>query len=381
MSIVVFLGPTLPQDEARSILDATYLPPVSMGKVLAVVPERPRAIVIIDGIFERTPAVWHKEILYALSRGIRVIGASSMGALRAAELERFGMKGVGRVFEMYRDGILEDDDEVAVAHADAEEGYRCISDAMVSIREGLAQAHAQGAVSQPTREILTAAAKARFYSDRTWADLFEPRPGVPAGELDRLRAFVRGARPDVKRSDAVAALKYVAAADLAPHRPNFVLEQTPMWRGLLNRESRIAGVRVSALSRRIRATHPDRLEILRGAARLAGLSWLPPRVPGRDATELSDLDGIADTAWRHQAQVDRFLPAELARRGVAIAEAMPPAELRPSTPEERVGAESWYAKAYGDIEEGDREAHALALRFASWDDLMEEVAAARRQVN
>ena len=47
-----------------------------------------------------------------------------MGALRAAELHVFGMVGVGRVFELFRDGLLEDDDEVAVAHGPADSGYQ-----------------------------------------------------------------------------------------------------------------------------------------------------------------------------------------------------------------------------------------------------------------
>ena len=71
------------------------------------------AIGIIDGYFENIPSVWHKEILWAMSQGIHVFGSASMGALRAAELAPFGMEGVGAIFEAYRDGWLEDDDEVA----------------------------------------------------------------------------------------------------------------------------------------------------------------------------------------------------------------------------------------------------------------------------
>jgi hypothetical protein len=104
MTMYVFLGPSLSVAEARGILDAHYLPPVTMGDVTRLVARRPSAIGIIDGLFERVPAVWHKEILFALSQGIPVYGASSMGALRAAELEAFGMIGIGQIFAAYRDG-------------------------------------------------------------------------------------------------------------------------------------------------------------------------------------------------------------------------------------------------------------------------------------
>src|SRR5262249_44516336 len=116
VSLVVFTGPTLSAAEASAELEALYLPPVAQGDVYRAALQGPRAIGIIDGTFERDPAVWHKEILWAMERGIRVFGSASMGALRAAELASFGMEGVGAIFAAYRDGVLEDDDEVAVAH-------------------------------------------------------------------------------------------------------------------------------------------------------------------------------------------------------------------------------------------------------------------------
>jgi hypothetical protein len=88
----------------------------------------------VDGVFERQPAVWHKEILFALSEGIHVYGAASMGALRAAELCQFGMVGIGRIFRLFRMGLWTDDDELAVLHATAELGYCPLSDAMANIR-------------------------------------------------------------------------------------------------------------------------------------------------------------------------------------------------------------------------------------------------------
>jgi len=75
--------------------------------VLRALVDRPRVIGIVDGYFERVPAVWHKEILWAMSRGVHVLGAASMGALRAAELHPFGMVGVGAIFEGFRDGELD----------------------------------------------------------------------------------------------------------------------------------------------------------------------------------------------------------------------------------------------------------------------------------
>lgn len=135
--VVVFLGPTMTLSDARERLDTCYLPPVSQGDILSVVRDRPRAIGIIDGYFQLVPAVWHKEILHALDAGIPVVGAASMGALRAAELDAFGMLGVGRIYRWYRSGFVNADDEVAVIHAPHSIGHKPMSEAMVNIRATL----------------------------------------------------------------------------------------------------------------------------------------------------------------------------------------------------------------------------------------------------
>ncbi|WP_053747923.1 TfuA-like protein [Streptomyces sp. MMG1533] len=72
----------------------------------------------MDGIYHHRLALRHKEILDALERGITVLGAASIGALRAAELDRFGMIGVGRVYHWYRTGVFDGDDAVSVAHSE-----------------------------------------------------------------------------------------------------------------------------------------------------------------------------------------------------------------------------------------------------------------------
>ncbi len=120
MTSVVFVGPTLDTKDLAAAAEFIALPPVSQGDVYRAARRRPSAIGIIDGYFSGAPSVWHKEILWAMSEGVPVFGSASMGALRAAELHVFGMRGVGKIFEAFRDGALEDDDEVAVVHGPAE---------------------------------------------------------------------------------------------------------------------------------------------------------------------------------------------------------------------------------------------------------------------
>ena len=106
---ILFIGPSLPERESGEPPGFERRPPAAQGDVYRATLEKPRAIGIVDGYFHGVPAVWHKEILWAMTKGIHVFGAASMGALRAAELHPFGMRGVGRIFEAYRDGALSDD--------------------------------------------------------------------------------------------------------------------------------------------------------------------------------------------------------------------------------------------------------------------------------
>jgi hypothetical protein len=243
MSTCVFLGPTLAVADAAKILHSTFLPPVRQGDVYRVVSQqRPCAIGIVDGYFQWVPAVWHKEILWAIDQGVHVFGAASMGALRAAELAPFGMRGVGCIFKAYRegrfpgpdDGPFEDDDEVAVVHGPAESGYRGGSEAMVNMRCTLAKAAHEGVITEPTRRVLVAEAKAAFFPDRSYAHLlaYGRVSGLPEHELMALVDWLPHGRVDQKRADALAMLTSISeflAMDLPPAKASFTFERTVAW--------------------------------------------------------------------------------------------------------------------------------------------------------
>jgi len=204
---VVFVGPTLSYDEARALHpDALILPPARVGDIASVMlTYRPHAIGLIDGVFRNTMAVFHKEILDALSQGAWVLGASGMGALRAAECARYGMIGVGEVYEMYASGTLEDDDEVAAVHTDADSSYRLLSDSMVTIRATLQQPFATGVVSSEEAALLIASQKARHFHERSFDAVIQTAGDeleFPGARLDKLRALFRDHRVDLKADDA-----------------------------------------------------------------------------------------------------------------------------------------------------------------------------------
>lgn len=196
MPPVVFSGPSL----ARAVVEAAgfvWRPPARQGDLRAVLAERPAAIGLVDGLFEAVPTVWHDEILAALDAEIPVFGAASIGALRAAELDTHGMVGVGTIYAAYRDGILEDDDEVALLHAPAELGFRPLTMPMVNVRAIVAAA----ALDPAVEDQIIRACKAVFYKERSIDCVEQIIAAHAAGPVDDW--------PDQKAADAGLLLQVI----------------------------------------------------------------------------------------------------------------------------------------------------------------------------
>lgn len=197
--IVVYLGPTLALSTARSCLSATYLPPIKRGD-LATLPHEIQIVGIIDGEFHQSLAVSPKEIMALLDRGVRVYGASSVGALRAAEMHRYGMIGVGAIFEMYRDREIDADDEVAVAY-DPLTG-RTVSEPLVNIRSALRLAVAQAIIPSKEAGEIISTMKGIYYPLRSYQLAGHMYPA--------LARFLKAGRYDQKRDDALLLLRTIA---------------------------------------------------------------------------------------------------------------------------------------------------------------------------
>jgi hypothetical protein len=242
MTAIIFAGPSLPprlRPAGEPLIE--WRPPVRQGELYRAALARPAVIGIIDGYFEVVPTVWHKEILWAMAQGIHVFGAASIGALRAAELDAFGMRGIGDIYEAFRDGVLEDDDEVAVLHGPEELGYPPLTEAMVNIRATFAEVVRCGVLPPEMAARLTAIAKALFYKKRTYEAMFEAAAasGLPASPLCDLNEWLPASRIDQKRRDAEALLDAVRAhlaAGAPPMTVSYTLAETVAWRAACNSE-------------------------------------------------------------------------------------------------------------------------------------------------
>jgi hypothetical protein len=226
--IALFIGPTLTPETVLARLAGCHAritthPPIQQGDLLRMTNDLPDVIGIIDGYFFQVPSVLHKEILIAMHRGSRVLGASSLGALRAAELDVFGMEGVGEVYRMYKSGAIDGDDEVAVLHTDEDDGFRQLTEPLVNIRHNLLLARKHGVISPITATVLLRVARRLHFTRRTYPAVctVAEQQGVSADELDRFLHFARHSGTNLKRDDAMKLLELVASrvTNAAPWPP------------------------------------------------------------------------------------------------------------------------------------------------------------------
>jgi hypothetical protein len=235
--LIVFCGPTIGRGEVERIGGVTVHGPAKRGDVYLATLSRPWGIAIVDGYFDQTPAVWHKEILWARSLGIRVFGSSSIGALRAAELSSFGMEGHGEIYKAFASGELTADDEVAIVHGAEEEGFRPLSEALVNMRWTLRAAEAQGVLRHEPRVALEQVLQHVFYPERSFerALTHGRAAGLSAEECEALERWLPSGRIDQKWTDATQMLvevaRYRETNEPGP-AAGFLFQYTEAWNNL-----------------------------------------------------------------------------------------------------------------------------------------------------
>ena len=130
----IFLGPSGYNLEKKLLMGWDVKPPCKQSDIFKLIEnENLKEILLVDGYYKSIPAPWHKEILLALEKGIKVTGISSLGALRANELKDFGMIGFGWVYDFIKENEPVDDSIVALIHKSADENYEPITFAKIEI--------------------------------------------------------------------------------------------------------------------------------------------------------------------------------------------------------------------------------------------------------
>jgi hypothetical protein len=226
---VIFAGPSLygAQFDAG---DLVIRGPAQMGDVERAVADGAIAVGIIDGHYQQVGAVWHKEILLALSAGVAVYGAASMGALRAAECEPFGMRPIGSIAKRYCSGELYDDADVALTNGPAELGFPPLTEAMVDVEATAANLAAQRLTTPSEARAIITCARTIFFADRTVEAIFEGLGGPGVASLEQLYLANRVSQKTRDALELVAFLRALQPAE-APADANWRFVNSPFWAG------------------------------------------------------------------------------------------------------------------------------------------------------
>jgi len=210
---IVYLGPTLNREEASKILDADYRDPAKKGDFLrlSLTSDEKKYVGFIDGVFLHDYPPSPIEVYHLATRkNIELIGASSLGALRAVELEKFGMKGIGKIFQLFKKGILNADDEVAVTFVRDKNILQ--SEALIDIRFNLFLAYKKGIITKQTKKRFVKIAKHVYFPFRNYDDIIrltqEQFPSIH-DELENFRDYIVKNRDSLKARDAIKLLKYL----------------------------------------------------------------------------------------------------------------------------------------------------------------------------
>ena len=207
---VIFLGPSLSKEKARKILDADYRLPAKKGDLLQLIPKEVDIVGLVDGYFLQDYPPTPIEV-YNLVRkkNVKVFGSSSLGALRAVELGKYGMIGIGKIFRLFRDGILESDDEVAVTFTDYT-NYK--SEALIDIRYNLFLAQKYKIIDNRTGRSILKVSKQTYFPYRTYEDILDKcklkYPEINS-QVESFRSYILNNKKSLKERDAVRLLKHI----------------------------------------------------------------------------------------------------------------------------------------------------------------------------
>lgn len=197
--VIIYLGPSMPADLAKSVFPvADYRPPVCRGDLPSACEEKPSIIGIIDGALFQSLTASPKEILRAIAQGITVMGSSGTGALRAVELYRYGMVGIGTVFRWYQTELLQNDDAVAVLYD--QKSYQRLSESLVNIMYTLSRALHDRVIKSHDKQVMLNIARKIYFTNRTYDRIFAEADGeIPSETINLLGHYIFGNKFDLQQ--------------------------------------------------------------------------------------------------------------------------------------------------------------------------------------
>jgi YcaO-like protein with predicted kinase domain len=224
---LVFAGGSLSREDAPHDEDLVWCGPVEQGDMLAAVLDGFETILIIDGYFYTKFPCTTFEVMVALEQGINVFGSSSIGALRAVELDRYVMVGVGEVYRYLKEQPIKPYHVVAQTY---DERDHALTTPLIEILYFLECAEAEAIVTHAQRQALNEVAGAIHFTFLSFEAFFR-RVQTDANLAGRLATDLRAYRDaegadrfNIKQRDAH--LLVTTYAKLLATRPRRAVART-----------------------------------------------------------------------------------------------------------------------------------------------------------
>ena len=211
---IIFIGPSLAIEKAERIFNADYRPPAKKGdflRLMSSINDDHAIVGLVDGLFlQDYPPTPIEVFQLVVKKNMLVLGGASLGALRAVELEKYGMIGIGKIFELYKKNTIAADDEVAVTFT--LENQQLQSEAMIDIRYNLFLALRKGVIDKNTKRAAVKVAKSIYFPDRNYEVIInETKRRYPSSSdyLESFRSYISKNRQSLKEKDAIKLVNYV----------------------------------------------------------------------------------------------------------------------------------------------------------------------------
>jgi len=206
--------------------------PAAHGDLARAVLDGASVIGLVDGVFEAIASVWHKEILFAIQRGVTIAGAASMGALRVAECAQFGMIPIGRIAHSYLDGSLDDDAAVAILHGPDSFGYPPFTQALVDVEATISYMQYCKFINPIQAKLMMENAHRTFFKERTVDTIVLNLPNKDYLKQQYKKYFI-----NQKQTDALELIRFMKqlSKQNSKQELSWKLAQPQTWTVALNK--------------------------------------------------------------------------------------------------------------------------------------------------
>lgn len=209
-NLLVYLGTSIGHARARFLLpSAQYHPPLQAGdfeKLLIL----PKVILVLDGYYSEA---LEDQVVNLLDAGVKIYGASGLGAFLAAKLKSSGMLGVGSIYQRFAEGVYQGESVLRCQVLVQGRRYRRVTEPLINIYATMDHALSGNALNASMVDIMISAAEALPDDERTFANIFlqAEEAGIDKHVLREFSAWVsHGGYVDQQRHDACMLLNRIA---------------------------------------------------------------------------------------------------------------------------------------------------------------------------